>query len=182
MALRSYSIPSNLMFIKSISVLILFFIGTNLWGQRQELFLLQDKIDRLVDMSGKIFFTAPKEYRLVNEDLIYGRQGITQLVYSFAKFPILACHRERREYVLLDKDGEVEAYFPPTMKAVSNPTQGFYIASYEIEHKLYTETMLRFLDANMRQYFEPCYKADKFSEGLAAVKFGKGWRYINKEG
>lgn len=170
------------MFIKSILFIMLFVIGTNLWGQRRELFLLQDKIDRLVDMSGKIFFTAPKEYRLVNEDLIYDRQGITQLLYSFTKFPILACHRDRREYVLLDKDGEVEAYFPPTMKAVSNPTQGFYIASYEVDHKLYSENMLRFLDAKMQQYFEPCYKADKFSEGLSAVKFGKGWRYINKEG
>lgn len=182
MALRSCSIPSALMFLKNISFTMLFFIGTNLWGQRQELFLLQDKIDRLVDMSGKIFFTAPKEYRLVDEDLIYGRQGITQLLYSFTKFPILACHRDRREYVLLNKDGEVEAYFPPTMKAVSNPTQGFYIASYEIEHKLYTETMLSFLDAKMQQYFEPFHAADKFSERLAAVKFGKGWRYINKEG
>lgn len=170
------------MFVKSISFIILFFIGTSTRGQHQELFLLQDKIDRLVDMSGKLFFTAPKEYRLVNEDLIYGRQGITQLLYSFTKFPILACHRDRREYVLLNKDGKVEAYFPPTMKAVSNPTQGFYIASYEVDQKFYTETMLRFLDANMQQYFEPCYKADKFSEGLAAVKFRKGWRYINVDG
>ena len=170
------------MITKNISFIYLLLVGMNLWGQDQKLLLLQGKVDRLLEMSGEILFTSPQEYRIVNEDLIYGKPGITGILYHFTKFPILACHRERGEYVLLNKAGQVDAYFPPILKAVSNQYQGFYLTSYEVDRKFYAETMFRFIDTIMKQHFEPFHQADKFSEGLAPVKFGKGWRYINKDG
>lgn len=163
------------------------FILVDVRAQNQSLIYVPGKIDRLIDKNGNVFFEALSEYELVNSDLSisFGTSLYHQSFYSFSGFPILAKVRAKDQYVLLDSQGEKKAWFPQGLKAVSKLREGFYLASFEVNHNIYQETRFQFVDLMGKTVFSQkgFSKASYFSEGVAPVRIdGKGWDFINDLG
>lgn len=155
-------------------ITICLFILVDLSGQNQNLIYVPGKIDRLIDKSGNVFFEALSEYELVNSDLLtsFGSSLYHQSFYSFSGFPILAKVRAKDQYVLLDNKCERKVWLPTGLKAVSMLREGFYLASFEVNHNMYQVTRFQFIDLSGKTVFSQkgFSKASYFSEGVAPVR------------
>ena len=157
-------------------------------SQDRKLICLTGKVDRLVDITGEVFFEAPKEYEIINSDLngYGGLNSFQQMNYHFTGFPILVRNRNNYNFCLMDQNKIASHFFYKKYSGVGRLHEGYYLASFKKIDGMLQETQYEFLD----RFGQPIFNrnqgyrdASYFSEGLAPIKiWGKGWIFINDLG
>lgn len=157
-------------------------------SQDRKLIYLQGKVDRLVELSGEVFFEAPPEYQIINSDLggFGGKNSFQQIDYHFTGFPILVRNRSNFNFFLIDQNKSISHYFYKKYSGIGRLHEGYYLASFIDDKGMLQETKYEFTDRFGTPIFitQQGYRdASYFSEGLAPIKiWGKGWVYINDLG
>ncbi len=172
-------------------IFIIIVLLSSMFGQSQDrrLICLQGRVDRLVELSGEVFFEAPPEYQIINSNLggIGGnKNSFEQIEYHFTGFPILVRYRGHGQFFLMDQNKSISHYFYKKYKGIGRLQEGYYLASSIDDQGMLQETKYEFLD----RFGTPIFIANQgyrdasyFSEGLAPIKvWGKGWVYINDLG
>ncbi|MGB4820913.1 MAG: hypothetical protein WBP33_17510, partial [Saprospiraceae bacterium] len=157
-------------------------------SQDRKLIYLSGKVDRLLELSGEVFFEVPKEYEIINSDLngFGGLNSFQQIEYHFKGFPILVRYRGYGQFFLMDQNKSISHYFYKKYSGIGRLHEGHYLASSIDDKGMLQETKYEFLDRFGTPIFitQQGYRdASYFSEGLAPIKiWGKGWVYINDLG
>ena len=160
------------------------FLVNAIKAQEQTLILIPGKKEILLDTNGKVFFELNEQYEFINSDISFDGNGYHKsVVYSFNGFPLLVKKRGDKVYQLLDKNGETKAWLPSGLKGVAPKKGGFYLASKEVDEKMYRSTRFVFIDESGSFVFlkEGYRYASSFSDGIAAVNSGR-WIFISDLG
>lgn len=171
-------------------IFIIIGLLSSIFGQSQDrkLIYLSGKVDRLLELSGEVFFEAPPEYQIINSNLggFGGKNSFEQIEYHFTGFPILVRYRGNGQFFLMDQNKSISHYFYKKYGGIGRLHEGFYLASSIDDIGMLQETKYEFLDRFGTPIFvtQQGYRdASYFSEGLAPIKiWGKGWVYINDIG
>jgi hypothetical protein len=139
-----------------------------------------------IDSTGKVVGTLPADYKILNtgdgkHDGGYA-MGLAGNTVS-ANFLIPAKDFKTGKISFFDKSGKFKLSYGDFFESISPNINGFHLATHVDNKGMIPKTSYIFLNADGSRVFEynGYYKADRFSEGMAAVHH-RGWHYIDYMG